>query len=176
MINGVCRALSCRLSLSPGVCRPLSASLSPPGWFLFLGSPGDAVFSSALTNWHGQNESSCVLPAAGLCPGGGLAAPINTRPLGSGCSDCDRPGDPPCSSYIKQSYAGLPTQTGPINGVDGTCQQLPGRYFSTVRLIPAADLPLSNPVPPATQTVQSQLISSRVVAGEQDQTTAEEAI
>lgn len=67
--------------------------LSHAVW-LFLGSPGDIVLLSSLTNRHGQNESSSVLPKARLCPRGGLAGRISMWPAVSVHTDCDRPGAP----------------------------------------------------------------------------------
>ena len=72
--------------------RPL-AFLSHAVW-LFLGSPGDTVPLSRLTDRHGQNESSSELPTARLCPRGGLAGRISMRPVGSVSTQCDRPWAP----------------------------------------------------------------------------------
>ena len=95
-IGGVSLFLSCLLPLCLWVVvffpsRP--RFLSRAVW-LFLGSPGDTVLLSCLTNRHGQNESSSVLPTAGLCPQGGLAGRISMRPVGSARTGCDRPGAP----------------------------------------------------------------------------------
>lgn len=69
------------------------AFLSHAVW-LFLGSPGDTVPLSCLTDRHGQNESSSKLPKARLCPRGGLAGRISVRPVGSVSTQCDRPWAP----------------------------------------------------------------------------------
>lgn len=61
---------------------------------VLLRSPGDTVLLSCLTNRHGQNESSSVLPKARLCPRGGLPGRISMRPVGSVYTDCDRNGAP----------------------------------------------------------------------------------
>ena len=67
--------------------------LSHAVW-MFLGPPGDTVLLSSLTNRHGQNESSSVLPKAGPCPRGGLPGRISMRLVGSVYTDCDTPGAP----------------------------------------------------------------------------------
>lgn len=69
----------------------LPCFLSHAVW-VFLGSPGDTVLLSCLTNRHRQNESSSVLPKAGFCPRGGLPGRISMRPVGLVCTDCDKPG------------------------------------------------------------------------------------
>lgn len=72
-----CRILFCLLSFSLSGC--------------FLGSPGDTVLPSCLTNRHGQNEFSSVLPKPRLSPRGNLAGRISNGPVGSAHTDCDRP-------------------------------------------------------------------------------------
>lgn len=78
--------------LSYSFCLTLAFSRMLSG--CFLGSPGDIVLLSCLTNRHGQNESSSMLPKAGLCPWGGLPGRISMRLVGSVCTDCDRPEAP----------------------------------------------------------------------------------
>lgn len=96
MISSTSHSLVPSLSvsgLSYSFC--LALALSRSLIWLFLGSPGDTVLLSRLTNRHGQNESSSVPPEARLCPRGGLAGRISMRPVGSVCTDCDGPGAPP---------------------------------------------------------------------------------
>lgn len=56
--------------------------LPPSRCLAVLGSPGDTVLLSSLTDWHRQNESSAVPPTARLCPPGGLAGCISIK---AGC-------------------------------------------------------------------------------------------
>lgn len=74
--------------------KPLLASLFSPSLWLFLGAPGDTVLLSSLTDWHGQNESSSLLPKARLCPRGALAGRISITPAVLECTDCDGPWAP----------------------------------------------------------------------------------
>lgn len=103
VIRGISLMPLCLLSRSLA-CRFLSVLplffFFPHAVCSFLGSPGDTVLLSCLTNRHRQNESSSVLPKAGLCPRGGLPGRISMRPVGSVCTDCDKPGAAH-SSYIK---------------------------------------------------------------------------
>ncbi len=95
LIRGISLALLCLLSLSLG-CRILSVSpsLALSRRLAVFGITWRYSSPLLLMNRHGQNESSSVPPKARLCPRGSLAGRISMRPVGSVCTDSDRPGAP----------------------------------------------------------------------------------
>lgn len=135
--------LLCPLSLFLRVVMFFLFLLSHVVW-LFLGSPGDTVLLSSLMNWHGQNESSCMLPKTTLCPQGGLAGYVCMRPVVSlNVTGHEHPLASHRLNRIMQLYLNRQAWSMGLMVHANSCQ----RCFNVVKLIPAAYLHLSKSLP-----------------------------